>query len=74
VFIKCSLFRITQAFTVLYIEIVIIYLYSAKLWAEKVLSLRCLSNSLMSFLVHVRMLDHKLLPLSVTWVPTVSRP
>ena len=34
----------------------------------------CKANLLVMFLAHARMLDCKLLPLSVTWVPTVSRP
>ena len=32
------------------------------------------ANLLMKFLVHIRLLDCMLLPLSVTWVQTVSRP
>ena len=40
----------------------------------EVLRLRSLSNSWWRFLKHVRMLDCMLLPLSVTWVPTTSRP
>jgi len=40
----------------------------------EVLRLRCLCNSWRRFLMHVRVLDCMLLPLSVTGVPTVSRP
>ena len=36
--------------------------------------LRCLCSSWMRFFVHVRMMDCMLLPLSVIWVPKISRP
>ena len=43
-------------------------------WVVEVLRLRCLCSSWMRFLVHVRIWDCMLLLLSVTWVPTMSRP